>query len=59
MAKFFGVEGTKTIAQRYANELLVAHKRYPGSRLQEAVNNVLAFATNGIWKDITDRGYLD
>jgi hypothetical protein len=27
--KFSGVEGAKVIAQQYANELLVAHKKYP------------------------------
>lgn len=49
--KFFGVEGAKAIAQQYANELLVAHKKYPNSRLQEAVNNVVTLSTTGIWKE--------
>ena len=39
--KFYGVEGAKSVAQRFANELLIANKGHPGPRLQEAVNNVL------------------
>jgi hypothetical protein len=59
MLRFFGVEGAKAITQQYANELLVAHKRNPGARLQEAVNNVVTLATTGSWKDSYGPGYLD
>jgi energy-coupling factor transporter ATP-binding protein EcfA2 len=51
MLKFFGVEGAKAITQQYANELLVAHKKHAGYRLQEAVNNVVTLATTGTWKE--------
>jgi len=57
--KFFGVEGTKAIAQQYANELLAAHKRYPSARVQEAVTNVVTVATTGNWKEAYGPGYLD
>ncbi|WEK52553.1 MAG: SIR2 family protein [Candidatus Kaistia colombiensis] len=57
--KFFGVESAKVIAQQYANELLVAHKKYPNVRLQEAVNNVVTFATTEIWKESYGPGYLE
>jgi hypothetical protein len=56
---FFGVEGAKAITQQYANELLAAHKRHPGARLQEAVNNVVTLATAGSWKESYGPGYLD
>lgn len=59
MSKFFGAEGAKTITQQYANELLVAYKRHPSTRLQEAVNNVVTFATTGNWKEAYGPGYLD
>ena len=59
MLRFFGVEGAKTLAQQYANELLVAHKKYPGQRLKEAVNNVVMVATTGVWKESYGPGYLD
>lgn len=59
MLKFFGVEGAQTITQQYANELLAAHKRHPGARLQEAVNNVVTLATTGSWKESYGPGYLD
>ncbi|WP_157403914.1 hypothetical protein [Paracoccus sp. N5] len=57
--KFFGVEGAKAITQQYANELLIAHKKHSGARLQEAVNNVVTFATAGIWKESYGPGYLE
>lgn len=59
MLRFFGVEGTKSIAQQYANELLAALKRHPGSRLQEAVSKVVTVATSGTWKESYGPGYLD
>lgn len=59
MLKFFGAEGAKAITQQYANELLAAHKRHSGIRLQEAVNNVVTFATTGIWKESYGPGYLE
>jgi hypothetical protein len=59
LLRFFGVEGTKAVTQQYANELLAAHKRHPGGRLQEAVNNVVILATNGVWKEAYGPGYLD
>ena len=59
MLKFFGVEGAKAITQQYANELLIAHKKHSGARLQEAVNNVVTFATTGIWKESYGLGYLE
>lgn len=59
MLKYFGVEGAKTTAQQYANEMLAAHKRHPSARLQEALNNVLTFATTGSWKESYGPGYLD
>ncbi len=57
--KFFGIESAKVISQQYANELLVAYRRYPNNRLQEAVNNVMTFATAGIWKESYGPGYLE
>jgi Holliday junction resolvasome RuvABC ATP-dependent DNA helicase subunit len=57
--KFFGVEGAKIIAQQYANELLAAHKKYPSARLEDAVKNVVIFATNGTWKDSFGTSYQD
>ncbi|WP_337180951.1 SIR2 family protein [Shinella sp.] len=57
--KFFGVEGAKAITQQYANELLIAHRKHSGARLQEAVNNVVTFATAGIWKESYGPGYLE
>lgn len=59
MLRFFGVEGAKAITQQYANELLVAHKRHPDARLEDAVNNVVTLATTGSWKDAYGPGYLD
>ncbi len=59
LLRFFGVEGTKTIAQQYANELLVAYKKYPSSRLQDAVKDVVALATTGIWNESYGQDYLD
>ena len=59
MWRFFGVEGTKGVAQQYANELLAVHTRHPGDRLSEAVHNVLLLLTNGIWKESYGPGYLD
>ncbi|WP_256750234.1 hypothetical protein [Mesorhizobium sp. Mes31] len=59
LLRFFGVEGAKAITQQYANELLAAYKRHPGARLQEAVNNVVTFATNGVWRESYGPGYLD
>ena len=57
--RFFGVEDAQAITQRYANELLVAHKKHPSARLETAVNKVVTFATNGIWKESYGPGYLD
>ncbi|MCT7374049.1 SIR2 family protein [Chelativorans salis] len=59
MLKFFGVEGTQTIAQQYANELLVARKKHVNARLQEAVSNVMSLATTGSWKESYGPGYLE
>ena len=59
MLKFFGIEGAKAITQQYANELLIAHKKHSGARLQEAVNNVVTLATTGIWKESYGPGYLE
>ncbi len=59
LLKFFGVEGAKAIAQQYANELLVAHKKHSGARLKEAVNKVVTFATTGSWKESFGPDYLD
>jgi hypothetical protein len=57
--RFFGAEATKALAQPYANELLVAHKKTPSPRLSQAVNNVVSFATTGIWAESYGPGYLD
>jgi len=57
--RFFGVEGAKAVSQQYANELLVAHKKYPSARLQEAVNNVVTFATTGIWNESYGQDYAE
>lgn len=51
LLRFFGLEGAQAIAQQYANELLVMHKKHPSSRLAEAVNNVVTFASTGSWKE--------
>lgn len=59
MLKFFGVEGAKAVTQQYANELLAAHRKYPGARLQEAVNKVVTVATTGVWKESYGPGYLE
>jgi hypothetical protein len=60
MLRFFGVEGAQAITQQYANELLAAYKRNPGgARLQDAVQNVVNFATTGSWKESYGPGYLD
>lgn len=59
MLRFFGVEGAKAITQQYANELLAAHRKHPGARLEEAVNNVVTFATTGMWKESYGPGYLE
>lgn len=57
--KFSGVKEAQIIAQQYANELLVANKRHPSSRLGQAANNVVIFATNGIWKESYGPNYLE
>ena len=57
--RFFGVEDAKTVAKQYANELLAAHKKNPGARLQEALTNVVTFATTGNWKETSELGYFD
>lgn len=59
LLRFFGVEGTKAVTQQYANELLVAFKRNPSSRLQEAVTNVVTLASTGTWKEAYGPGYGD
>lgn len=57
--RFFGVQDAKAVAQQYANELLVAHKKHPSARLEAAVGNVVTFATNGMWKESYGPGYLE
>lgn len=59
LLRFFGVEGAKAVTQQYANELLIAHKKHPSARLQEAVNNVVTVASTGVWKESYGPGYLD
>lgn len=51
MLQFFGTEGTKDIAQRYANELLIAQKKQGSARLDEAVKKVMTLATTGVWSE--------
>ena len=62
MLKFFGVEGTKGVAQQYANELLAVRIRHPGDRLSEAVHDVLLLLTNWegiIWTAVPRRKLTD
>ncbi|MCE7026934.1 SIR2 family protein [Jiella avicenniae] len=49
--KFLGRDKPKQVAQQYANELLVAQRKHPSPRLEEAATNVINYATNGIWKE--------
>jgi tetratricopeptide (TPR) repeat protein len=56
--RFSGIEGAQVIARQYANELLVAQKKYPGARLEAAVKNVVTFATTGAWKESFGPGYF-
>lgn len=49
--KFFGVTGTKSVAQKYANELLVASKRASSPRLEAAVEKIVGLAERGTWSE--------
>lgn len=51
LVKFFGIEGTKSTAQQYANELLVMCKRVSNDRLKEAFDKVINFGKFGIWNE--------
>ncbi len=51
LLKFFGVEGSKVVAQKYSNELLVAFKKHPSARLDDAVKKFVTFSTSGVWKN--------
>lgn len=57
--KFLSPEDAKLIAQKYANELLIANKQQPSVRLQEAVKKVITFASTGNWEESYGLSYLD
>lgn len=59
LLRFLGTEAAQRVAQQYANELLVVYKRNPSPRLEEAVNNVVTFATSGTWKEAYGPDYGD
>lgn len=57
--RFFEIDHVKTLAQKYANELLVAYRNNPSDRLEEAKNNVVLFATTGQWRETYGKDYID
>jgi len=57
--RFQGLEVAQKLARQYGNELIAAQKRNPNQRLEEAVTNVVTFATTGVWKESYQPAYLD
>ena len=58
--RFHGLEAAKDLARQYGNELLAARRRNPNNeRLEEAVTNVVTFATTGVWNEGNQSDYLE
>ncbi|MCP4330619.1 MAG: hypothetical protein GY791_19665 [Alphaproteobacteria bacterium] len=57
--RFQGLDEAQKLARIYGNELLAARKKGSNERLEEAVNNVMTFATTGVWKEGAQPDYLD